>query len=238
LGGIIQLTRRTGRSTPLKRWIVIYVAVAAGFFLASAAVVMAARIGGRLAPYEGNSAQGGRYLHLENTVTGDSYLMRTGPDGLFVTHLPPGVYNLRAEYGAILVHAIVVGPGARIALGQVSELAPYTPVRIWQYQAIASSLLVSSAPSAANILTSDTRELPPGRPVMEAPPPLSTSATRALPRPAVAVVAPPPGEAPNLQPQTSTRVPSGQAPSGITGQPPPGAGTPLPPAGASAGPQY
>jgi len=121
-----------------------------------AGAAAAAQVSGTLVAYEGGP-QRGRSLHFQNQVTRDCYMVLTGRDGSFGTQLPPGVYAVRAERGAILARGIVVG-NADVGLGQVSDLAPYAPARLWQLQAIAPSLLKSPAPSTMNILIGDTAE--------------------------------------------------------------------------------
>jgi hypothetical protein len=142
---------------------------------ASGSPVRAAQVNGTLVAYEGSAPQGGRYLHFQNKVTRDCYMAETAADGSFGAQLPPGVYSLRAERGAILVRGFAVG-SADIVLGQVNELAPYAPGRLWYLQAIAPSLLSSPAPSTANILTADATVLPPQGRVMTAPLPGLASA--------------------------------------------------------------
>lgn len=125
----------------------------------------AARVNGTLVAY---AQAGDHYLHFQNRVTGDCYMAATASDGAFGAQLPPGVYDLRADRGAILTHSIIVG-SADVGLGQVSELAPYAPARIWQLQGIAPSLLSSAAPLTANLFTVDTTRLPPATNVAAAP---------------------------------------------------------------------
>ncbi len=149
-----------------------------GWLIALCCVVMtgvapaeAARVNGTLVAYEGAAPQRGRYLHFQNEASGDCYMAATSADGSFGAQLPPGIYDLRAEHGAILAHGIVVGAND-FALGRVSELAPYAPARIWQYQAIAPSQLTSPAPSTANIMTLDKIVLPPSTRVAAEPAPM------------------------------------------------------------------
>ena len=171
----------SGKNRPcrLSGWLVAAVcAVVAG-----ASSAEAARVNGTLVAYEGPAQQSDRYLHFQNQVTGDCYMVATATDGAFGAQLPPGVYDLRAERGAILARTIIVG-SADVGLGRVSELAPYAPARIWQFQGIAPSLLSSAAPSTANILTVDTTVLPPEAKVMAAPPPDLSSPAPQLSEPA------------------------------------------------------
>ncbi|HKV54209.1 MAG TPA: hypothetical protein VJN94_06150 [Candidatus Binataceae bacterium] len=127
----------------------------------AASPALAARVSGVLTGYETSTPLVSRDLHFENNVTGDVFLSPTHNDGSFAASLPPGDYSLRSETGAILVRSIPVERGRdQIGLGTVSELAPYAPQRLWQYQAIATSLLTSPAPSTAFILTADKTPLP------------------------------------------------------------------------------
>lgn len=163
--------------------------------------VQAAQVRGTLVAYEGGVQQGGRYLHFQNEVTRDCYMVPTATDGGFGAELPPGVYDLRAERGAMLARAIVVGRAA-IGLGQVNDLAPYAPARLWHLQAIAPSMLSSPAPSTANLLTADMTVPPPGRMVVAAP---ALDPSGCVDRPYGARVClaprPAPGQAPSMEPR-------------------------------------
>src|SRR5437879_2471909 len=105
----------------------------------------AARVSGTLMGYDTSAPLASRDLHFENSITLDFYLAPTHSDGSFAVELPPGVYNLRAERGAILAHAVAVRD-TDVALGNVSELAPYTPARLFELQDIAHALHTSPAP--------------------------------------------------------------------------------------------
>ena len=132
-----------------------------GVTLILAAPASAARISGTFKGYEQAAPQKGVYLHLENMVTHDSYMALTANDGSFSADLPPGVYRVRGERGAILAGPLTVG-AADTALGPVSDLAPFAPSRFCHLQQLAPSMLTSPAPSAANIMTEDkTTPLPP-----------------------------------------------------------------------------
>lgn len=158
--------------------------LAAGCLVAAdVSSVHAAQVNGTLVAYESSAQQRGRYLHFQNEVTRDCYMVATAADGTFGAQLPPGVYDLRAERGAILAHAIAVR-NADVALGQVSDLAPYAPARLWYLQSIASSILSSPAPSTANILTADSTVLPPAEKVMPASLPGGSSEAPNLSEPA------------------------------------------------------
>ncbi len=121
----------------------------------------AARVTGTFKGYESSTAQKGVYLHFENTVTRDSYMALTADDGSFGSELPPGVYRLRSERGAILTGPITVG-SANSSLGQVSDLAPFAPARLFDRQYLEPMILTSPAPATVNIGTVDTTSpLPP-----------------------------------------------------------------------------
>ena len=129
--------------------------------LALALPADAARVSGTMTGYESTTPAAGRELHFENALTHDSYLAPTHSDGTFGTELPPGVYHLRAERGVILRRAITVS-NADVALGQVSEAAPYAPWRLCQLQDLAPAQISSPAPSAAYLMTADSTVLAPG----------------------------------------------------------------------------
>lgn len=127
--------------------------------LLAAAPLRAAVVSGTLVTYEGQKPETNRSLHFLNRATRDLYMAPTRPDGSFGANLPPGIYNLRAERGAMLKRNIVV-TDQNVPLGQVSELAPFDLRRIFDYQYIFPSILSVAAPSTANILTLDTTPIP------------------------------------------------------------------------------
>jgi hypothetical protein len=149
----------------------------------------AARVSGVLIGYESSTPLVSRDLHFQNTITSDAYLSPTHADGSFSARLPPGIYQLRTETGAILVKSIVVGR-ASIDLGRVSELAPLAFQRLWQAQAIAPTLLTSPAPSTAYLMTSDKTPLP------------ATATT--VPKPEIDWTKPPPETQASQGPETIT----------------------------------
>jgi hypothetical protein len=139
-------------------------ALAITALFARATPALAARVSGTLKGYETAAPQKGVYLHFENRVTRDVYMTLTAEDGSFGAQLPPGVYRLRGERGAVLAGPITVGV-ANAALGPVSDLAPYAPARLCGLQYLAPAILTSPAPSTANIMTLDTTApLPPVAP--------------------------------------------------------------------------
>jgi hypothetical protein len=129
--------------------------------IAAPSIAGAARVSGILTGYESSSPEPSRDLHFQNATTHDIYLSPTHTDGSFALDLPPGLYDLRTESGVISKHAIAVGE-TDVALGVVSETAPYAPARLFQFQNIAASILTSPAPSTAYIMTVDTTSLPTG----------------------------------------------------------------------------
>jgi hypothetical protein len=131
-------------------------------------IAHAARVGGILTGYESSTAQPSRDLHFQNEITGDVYLTPTHTDGGFSATLPPGIYSLRTESGAILKRNIRVESDP-VSLGQVSELAPYAFARMFERQWIAPSILTSPAPSTAYVMTVDRTMPPPGAPVVPKP---------------------------------------------------------------------
>lgn len=145
----------------------IAAAAIAALSLASAGSAAAARVSGTFVNYQGQPIAS-RDLHFDHCVTHDSYLAPTHGDGTFAQSLPPGCYDLRAERGAIVRRAIVVGE-ADVAIGQVSDLAPLAPARLFQLQTLFPTLLTSPAPSTAYILTRDATVVPVSAAVVPVP---------------------------------------------------------------------
>lgn len=125
----------------------------------TAAPARAGWVSGTLTTYEGGTPETDRSLHFQNRATRDIYMAPTARDGSFGVRLPPGIYQLRAERGAILRNNIVVGH-SETSLGRVSDLAPYSLARVFEFQFIAPSLLITAVPSTANINTFDTTPIP------------------------------------------------------------------------------
>jgi len=149
---------RPAPARPLRRFAAANAAVILALALPAAA--NAARVSGTLMGYETSAPLPSRDLHFENSVTHDVYLTPTHADGSFAGDLPAGLYDLRAERGAILVHGVLVRE-TDVQLGHVSEVAPYSPARLFQFQDVANSLVTSPAPSTAFIMTVDTTVIPP-----------------------------------------------------------------------------
>jgi hypothetical protein len=145
------------------------VLIALGLVAATAGTAAAARVSGSFATYRGQPAPG-RDLHFENCVTQDSFLAPTHRDGSFAQTLPLGCYDLRTERGAIVRHEIMVGE-ANLAIGQVNDLAPLAPARLFDLEALFPTLLTSPAPSTAYIFTRDTTVVPASAPKVPMPSP-------------------------------------------------------------------
>ncbi len=143
--------------------------IALGLVAATAGAAAAARVSGTFATYRGQPAPS-RDLHFENCVTLDSFLAPTHRDGSFAQTLPPGCYDLRTERGAIVRHGIMVG-AANIAIGQVNDLAPLAPARLFDLETLFPTLLTSPAPSTAYIFTRDTTVVPASAPKVPMPSP-------------------------------------------------------------------
>jgi hypothetical protein len=135
--------------------------------LAMPSAAAAARVSGTLVGYQGQP-EPSRDLHFENCASHDSYLAPTHTDATFAQNLPPGCYNLRAERGAILRPGIAVRD-QDVALGSVSELAPYAPARLFDLEALFPTLLTSPAPSTAYIFTHDPTVVPASAAVVKVP---------------------------------------------------------------------
>ena len=89
-------------------------------------------------------------VHFENQVSGDAILVKPAVDGSFAVSLPPGVYDLREERGAVITKSIVVGEQT-VALGTVREPRPYNPMRLLQLEGMARYLLSSPARVSASV---------------------------------------------------------------------------------------
>ena len=128
------------------------VAVSIGAMLAvgvAAHMAAAAIVSGTMS-YRNGSPADKRQLHYENRVTGDMYVAPTTGDGTFSADLPPGLYDLRAERGVILKNKIRVD-AEDMNVGHVVEPAPLDVHRPFQHEGVAEAILVSPAPSTANL---------------------------------------------------------------------------------------
>ncbi len=124
------------------------IAVGAGI-AAGARIAGAANVSGAMS-YQNGKPAGQRWLHYENRVTSDIYIAPTNPDGSFTADLPPGLYDLRAERGVILVGKIRVD-AADLNIGHVVEPGPLDIRRPFENESVAEAIVESPAPSTANL---------------------------------------------------------------------------------------
>jgi hypothetical protein len=117
--------------------------------VASAHFAGAANVSGTMV-YRNGSPATQRQLHYENRATGDMYVAPTTPDGSFTADIPPGHYDLRAERGVILKNKIIVGD-EDFTIGRVVEPAPLDVRRLFEHQNVAEAIVISPAPSTANL---------------------------------------------------------------------------------------
>jgi hypothetical protein len=92
-------------------------------------------------------------IHVENHITGDSFLATTAADGGFIVDVPPGYYDVRDESGAILYHDVVATHLANIKLGKITP-----PSAFWaffQREVIAPGVVTSPAPITAYVIPGD-----------------------------------------------------------------------------------
>jgi hypothetical protein len=165
------MTRQAIRLEPedkLRLIIILTAGLVLGLVATLPGAAAAARVSGTFVTYESSQPAASRDLHFENCVTRDSYLAPTHSDGSFAQSLPPGCYDLRTELGAIVRPAFMVGDGA-LALGRVSDLAPYAPVRLFDLEALFPTLLTSPAPSTAYTFTHDATVVPASATVVPVP---------------------------------------------------------------------
>ena len=125
------------------------VAVAAG--IVGSRIAGAANVSGLMSYRDGRPAER-RQLHYENRVTSDIYVAPTKPDGSFTADLPPGIYDLRAERGAILADKIRVD-SEDVNIGHIVEPAPLDVRRPFEQEGVAEALLESPAPATANLIS-------------------------------------------------------------------------------------
>ncbi len=160
-------------------------------------------------------------LHFQGRVNPDIFTIRTRADGSFSTALPPGIYDLRDEHGAIIADGVTVARSA-VSLGRVEAPAPLAPTRLFDRQAMGEVIVKSPAPSGAYVPAPG--EVPAPVAVIPAPHPLVQGGTAGGKRMAPAQVVPmgveqqlqlPPGA------ETTIGVPSmaGETPAPTTGAP-------------------
>jgi len=113
-------------------------------------------VSGKLLTYQGQPA-GNRQIHLENTVSGDSFLTQTGNDGSFSIALPPAGYNLREEHGPIVARNIPHWVDD-VNLGSVSEPGTWWQ-RLLESEGVAPAVVHSPAPITSNVRPGQPIEL-------------------------------------------------------------------------------
>ena len=128
--------------------IALLIALAAAT-LAGSRSAGAANVSGVMS-YRNGKAADKRQLHYEDRTTGDIYVAPTNPDGSFTADLPPGTYDLRAERGVIIAYKIQVGE-ADLNIGHVVEPTLLDPLRPFQHEGVAESIVDSAAPATANL---------------------------------------------------------------------------------------
>ncbi len=134
------------------RFVAVVVSVAVGADIAAGArMAGAANVSGMMSYRNGKPAER-RQLHYENRVTSDIFVAPTTPDGSFTADLPPGVYDLRAERGLILVSRIRVD-SADINVGHVLEPTPLDVRRPFEREGVAETLVESPAPATSNVIS-------------------------------------------------------------------------------------
>ena len=141
--------RKSGRNLRFAA-IVISVAVGAGI-AAEVRMAGAANVSGMMSYRNGKPAER-RQLHYENRVTNDIFVAPTTPDGSFTADLPPGVYDLRAERGVVLLSKIRVDK-EDVNVGHVLEPAPLDVRRPFEREGVAETVVESPAPATSNVIS-------------------------------------------------------------------------------------
>jgi hypothetical protein len=108
------------------------------------------RVSGTLADRQGHPLTHVE-LHFQGRINSDIYTIHTRTGGSFSIALPPGVYDLRGEHGAIIVSGVKVGQHP-VNLGQVQTPAPLAPTRLFDRQEIGEAIVHSPAPAGARVL--------------------------------------------------------------------------------------
>jgi hypothetical protein len=147
MGDNVTNSKSASGKITLSAMIVSYV-LAVGIIV-SAHFAGAANVSGSMVYVNGSPATK-RQLHYENRVTSDMYVAPTTPDGSFTADIPPGIYDLRAERGVILKNRIKVDD-EDLNIGRVVEPAPLDWHRLFQHQTVAEAIVLSPAPSTANM---------------------------------------------------------------------------------------
>jgi hypothetical protein len=123
-------------------------------------------------------------VYLQDRVSRDVFIASPKADGAFSANVPPGVYDLRAEPGPILVGGIVVGL-AEVNLGNVQVPRSFNFGSLFQRQRLApAQVQVPAAPATAHLAPGQIAEEPlpsrymrkPGETPKAAPGPAAASA--------------------------------------------------------------
>ncbi len=133
----------------IRRMVMSLSVLSLGAVVIGASIAGAAIVSGSMT-YRNGKAADKRQLHFENRITGDMYVAPTEADGSFTADLPPGLYDLRAERGVILKRKIRVDE-SDLSVGRVIEPAPLDVHRPFQHEGVADTIVVSPAPSTANL---------------------------------------------------------------------------------------
>ena len=117
---------------------------------AAAEQFSSAKVSGSFFYRDGKPADN-RQLHFQNRASDDMFVAATDSQGDFSAHLPPGIYDLRAERGVVLKAKILVVGYNDFSIGRVVEPAPLDVRRPFERQGLAESIVKSPAPATANM---------------------------------------------------------------------------------------
>jgi hypothetical protein len=98
----------------------------------------------------GDGPLAGHELHFQERVSGDIYTVRTHPDGSFSTMLPPGLYDLRGQHGAVIASAVMVDQSP-VNLGQLHPPGPFDVGRLLERQEVGQAIVNTPAPATAYV---------------------------------------------------------------------------------------
>lgn len=109
-----------------------------------------AKISGSFFYRDGTPADN-RQLHFQNRASNDMFVAATDSQGEFSAHLPPGIYDLRAERGVVLKAKILVVGNNDFSIGRVVEPAPLDVRKPFERQSLAEAIVQTAAPATANM---------------------------------------------------------------------------------------
>lgn len=114
------------------------------------AVSMPARAGqieGKLV-VAGGQPEPDRQVHFENQVSRDIFVFQTGRDGSFSIYLPPGVYDLRQDWGRIIAKNILIGVNDEaLQLGSLIDPQSNWLIDFIEYEGLGEAVVRGPAPS-------------------------------------------------------------------------------------------